>query len=342
VVQYQIKLDPTRMSEYGITLEAVLEATEGVNRNATGGVLYDFGNEYLVKGLFTTRNMEDLALTPVNDEGTVLLRDVATIEAGCEMPRLGAASVEGKPAVLLTVTKQPGAGTIELTERVDGELSKLQSSLPSGINFNTHIFRQADFIDTSIGNLQSSLFEGAIMVIIVLFVFLMNMRTTLISLVALPMSILISVIILHLLGITVNTMSLGGIAIAIGSLVDDAIVDVENVYHRLRQNNQLPQDKRLAVVQVVYHASAEVRMPIFNSSLIIVAAFLPLFFLTGIEGRMLIPLGVSFIVALASSTIVALTLTPALCCFLLGKSGDASELDKQPWTERFLRAAYGR
>lgn len=343
VIQYQIKLDPAKMSQYGISLDAVLSATEGVNRNASGGVLYDFGNEYLVKGQLNTRNLDDLALTPVNEDGSVLLRDVAVVEAGGETPRLGAASVEGVPAVLLTVTKQPGAGTIELTEKVDDQLVKLQSSLPQGITFHSHIFRQADFIDTSIGNLQSSLFEGAIMVIIVLFVFLMNLRTTLISLVALPMSILISVIILHMLGITVNTMSLGGIAIAIGSLVDDAIVDVENVYHRLRQNNELPEQKRQAVVKVVYHASAEVRMPIFNSSLIIVAAFLPLFFLTGIEGRMLIPLGVSFIVALASSTIVALTLTPALCCFLLGKSGqNASNLNRQPWTERYLRVAYGK
>lgn len=342
VIEYQARLNPERMRHFGVSLDNVLDAMEGVNRNASGGVLYDYGNEYLVKGKINTRSLSDIGLTAVTPDGRVLLRDVADLVEGTQTPSIGTASVEAEPAVLLTVTKQPATGTIELTEKIDSEIAELAATLPDGIRFSTDIFRQSDFIDSSIGNLQSSLFEGAIMVIIVLFFFLMNLRTTVISLVALPMSILISVIILNLLGLTVNTMSLGGIAIAIGSLVDDAIVDVENVYKRLRENRELPPDQRKSTVSVVYHASAEVRMPIFNSSLIIVAAFLPLFFLTGIEGRMLIPLGVSFIVALIASTVVALTLTPALCSFLLGGKGDYSSLDRESWTARAMKRTYGR
>lgn len=342
VIEYQARLNPERMRHFGVSLDNVLDAMDGVNRNASGGVLYDYGNEYLVKGKINTRSLSDIGLTAVTPDGRVLLRDVADLVEGTQTPSIGTASVEAEPAVLLTVTKQPATGTIELTEKIDSEIAELAATLPDGIRFSTDIFRQSDFIDSSIGNLQSSLFEGAIMVIIVLFFFLMNLRTTVISLVALPMSILISVIILNLLGLTVNTMSLGGIAIAIGSLVDDAIVDVENVYKRLRENRELPPDQRKSTVSVVYHASAEVRMPIFNSSLIIVAAFLPLFFLTGIEGRMLIPLGVSFIVALIASTVVALTLTPALCSFLLGGKGDYSSLDRESWTARAMKRTYGR
>ncbi|MDE6489963.1 MAG: CusA/CzcA family heavy metal efflux RND transporter [Muribaculaceae bacterium] len=342
VTEYQVRLNPERMRHFGLSLDNVLDAMDGVNRNASGGVLYDYGNEYLVKGRINTRSLDEIGLTAVSADGRVLLRDIAVLEEGAQTPRIGAASVGAVPAVLLTVTKQPATGTIELTDKIDGEIAALASTLPDGIEFSTDIFRQSDFIDSSIGNLQSSLFEGAVMVIVVLFFFLMNVRTTVISLVALPMSILISVIILNLLGLTVNTMSLGGIAIAIGSLVDDAIVDVENVYKRLRENRERPVDQRKSTLRVVYQASAEVRMPIFNSSLIIVAAFLPLFFLTGIEGRMLIPLGVSFIVALVASTVVALTLTPALCSFLLGGKSDSADLDRESWTAVAMKRVYGK
>ena len=253
-------------------------------------------------------------------------------------PRLGAASVNASPAVLITVTKQPGAGTIELTEKIDAKLADLQRTFPDDVKVNTDIFRQSDFIARSIGNLQESLFVGAIFVIIVLFFFLMNLRTTLISLIALPLSIIVTIIALHFMGLTINTMSLGGIAIAIGSLVDDAIVDVENVYKRLRQNLKAGRP----IVQVVYEASKEVRMPIFNSSLIIIASFLPLFFLQGIEGRMLIPLGISFVVSLIASTIVALTVTPVMCTYLLGDKRIASQLEKEPWLSRKLSQWYHR
>ncbi|MDE6196793.1 MAG: efflux RND transporter permease subunit, partial [Muribaculaceae bacterium] len=260
-------------------------------------------------------------------------------EMSGRLPRIGVASVEAENAVLVTVTKQPGAGTRRLTERIDRELADMAATMPAGVRVSSDIFRQSDFIDSAIGNLQSSLLEGAFFVIIVLFFFLMNIRTTLISVIALPLSIIVSVLILNALGYTINTMSLGGIAIAIGCLVDDAIVDVENVYKRLRQNRALPAGERKSTLDVVFHASAEVRMPIFNSTLIITAAFLPLFFLTGMEGRMLKPLGVAFIVSLAASTIVALTLTPVLCSYLLGGDGK-DKLDREPRLTRALRAAY--
>ncbi len=344
VREYQVLLSPEKMRRYGITLDEALAAATDVNRNAAGGVLYEYGNEYIIKGTVNTSDEKELAAAVVrsDENGVVTLADIATVTTGSKAPKIGAASVKTKPAVLLTVTKQPAVGTIELTERIDVELDKLRRTLPAGVEVTTDLFRQSDFIDNSISNLQESLLEGALMVIIVLFFFLMNLRTTLISLVALPMSILVAVIILHLLGVSINTMSLGGIAIAIGSLVDDAIVDVENVYKRLRANRALPEAEREPVVKVVFEASKEVRMPIFNSSLIIVASFMPLFFLSGMEGRMLIPLGVSFIVALAASTIVALTLTPVLCSYLLGSGKALGVLDKEPPFTAWLKRHYAR
>ncbi|MCM1021362.1 MAG: efflux RND transporter permease subunit [Muribaculum sp.] len=343
VRQYQILLSPEKMKFHNITLDEVLEATEGMNTNAAGGVLYDYGNEYIIKGKVNTNRIDELesAVVRSDDNGVVLLVDIADIRTGAESPRLGAASEKTVPAVLITVTKQPGAGTISLTEKVDEELAMIGSSLDDDINISTDIFRQADFIDSSISNLQQSLFEGALMVIIVLFFFLMNARTTVISIIALPLSIIITVLILNALGMTINTMSLGGIAIAIGSLVDDAIVDVENVFKHLKANSELPPDKREKITKVVYDASREVRMPIFNSSLIIIASFMPLFFLSGIEGRMLVPLGISFIVALIASTIVALTLTPVLCSYLLG-SEKSLHANREPWAARTLRRHYSR
>ncbi|MDE5953872.1 MAG: efflux RND transporter permease subunit, partial [Duncaniella sp.] len=270
-------------------------------------------------------------------DGTAIrLSDIATIKVGAAEPRLGTASLNSKPAVLVTVTKQPAVGTINLTDEIESSLSQISSTLPSDVNVNTDIFRQSDFIATSIGNLQESLFIGAIFVIVVLFFFLMNLRTTIISLVALPLSIIVTVLVLHFLGLTINTMSLGGIAIAIGSLVDDAIVDVENVYKRLRERHRSGE----SVLKIVYDASKEVRLPIFNSSLIIMASFLPLFFLDGMEGKMLKPLGISFIVALVASTIVALTVTPGLCSFLLGSKKAMKALDRAPKFARMRRMAY--
>ncbi len=335
--ELQILLDPARMKAYGVNLNDLLDATSGMNDNTSGGVVYDFGNEYLIRGDVNTSNPAEIAASPIG--GGLTVGHVARVKAGGAEPRIGAASVKGKPAVIITVTKQPGAGTIGLTDRIDAELADVAKTMNPDITMHTDIFRQASFIDTSINNLQRTLLEGAIFVAIVLFFFLMNVRTTLISLVALPMSILITLLILHLFGFTINTMSLGGIAIAIGSLVDDAIVDVENVYKRLRQNRLLPPGERRPVLEVVYHASAEVRTPIFNSSLVIMASFLPLFFLSGVEGRLLIPLGVAFIVALIASTIVALTLTPVLCSYLPQNS---SKENSEPKTALKLRNAYQR
>lgn len=342
--EYQIKINPDKMRLFGVSLDEVLAATDGFNSNAGGGVLYQYGNEYIVKADINTADCEAMAQAVVRSDagGTVTLGDIASVELGGRLPRIGVASVEAEPAVIITVTKQPGTGTIQLTEEIDEALASMGATLPADVRVSTDIFRQSDFIDNSISNLQRSLLEGALFVIIVLFFFLMNLRTTLISVVALPLSIIVSVLLLNAMGYSINTMSLGGIAIAIGCLVDDAIVDVENVYKRLRQNSQLPQGERFSVRDCVYHASAEVRMPIFNSTLIITAAFLPLFFLTGMEGRMLIPLGVAFIVALAASTIVALTLTPVLCSYLLGNQAQNARLSREPRVTRAMKAAYSR
>ena len=339
--EYQILICPAKMQRCGVSLQEIRDAVTNMNSNASGGVIYEHGNEYLVKADMATTSLDELANSIVVADSTRLVRlsDVAEVRVGGEEPRLGTASVSADEGVLITVTKQPGAGTISLTDMIEEKLGDLTASFPADVRVNTGIFRQADFIDRSISNLQESLFVGAIFVIIVLFFFLMDVRTTLISLVALPLSIIVTLIVLHLLGLTINTMSLGGIAIAIGSLVDDAIVDVENVHKRLRRDR--PKDSK-SLISTIYDASREVRLPIFNSSLIIMASFLPLFFLSGMEGRMLRPLGISFVVSLLASTVVALTVTPVLCSFLLGGRNADRELSKEPWLSRRLSGWYGR
>lgn len=342
ILEYQIRLKPERMKHYGVSLSETMDAVESINNNVSGGVLYQYGNEYLIKGDINTTEPELLSRSVIrsDENGTITLSDVADVTIGNKTPAIGTATVRAKPSVLLTVTKQPTVGSINLTERILSELDDIETSMPKGITVTTDIFRQSDFIDNSVSNLQESLLEGAFFVIIVLFFFLMNLRTTLISIIALPLSIIVAVLVLHFMGFTINTMTLGGIAIAIGSLVDDAIVDVENVYKRLRQNLELPADERRPTLKVVYDASREVRMPIFNSSLIIIASFMPLFFLSGFEGRMLIPLGIAFIVSLIGSTIVALTVTPVLCSYLLGGKKVNAELSREPWLSRKLRGVY--
>ena len=342
ILEYQIRLKPERMKHYGVSLNETMDAVESINNNVSGGVLYQYGNEYLIKGDINTTEPELLSRSVIrsDENGTITLSDVADVTIGNKTPAIGTATVRAKPSVLLTVTKQPTVGSINLTERILSELDDIETSMPKGITVTTDIFRQSDFIDNSVSNLQESLLEGAFFVIIVLFFFLMNLRTTLISIIALPLSIIVAVLVLHFMGFTINTMTLGGIAIAIGSLVDDAIVDVENVYKRLRQNLELPADERRPTLKVVYDASREVRMPIFNSSLIIIASFMPLFFLSGFEGRMLIPLGIAFIVSLIGSTIVALTVTPVLCSYLLGGKKVNTELSREPWLSRKLRGVY--
>lgn len=344
VEEYRVALDPEKMRHLSVSLSEVLDALDNFNANASGGILYDYGNEYLVKTPVATTDIEELSKTPIasDSDSPLVLADVADVTLSAHLPEIGKASLNSEPAVLLTVTKQPQIGSIGLTDRLLEEIASVEKTLPEGVKVNTEIFRQADFIDNSVSSLQVSLFEGAIFVVIVLFVFLMNWRTTVISAVAIPMSVVVTLLILNALGLTINTMTLGGIAIAIGSLVDDAIVDVENVYRRLRINRELPEEERDSVLSVVFHGSREVRLPILNSSLIIIASFLPLFFLTGIEGRMLVPLGLSFIIALVASTIVALTLTPVLCYFLLGKPHKESALEREPKLARYIGESYSR
>lgn len=342
--EYQILLDEAKMRYRGVTLTEVVDALSDFNTNNAGGIIQGYGNEYVVKADIATIDKDALGSTVIRAESgeIITVNDIARVESGDKAPRVGAASYRGNPAVIMTITKQPGVGTIELTEQLLNLINEAKETLPSELNIATDIFAQRDFIDRSISNLSSSLFEGAIMVIIVLFFFMMNVRATTISLIALPMSILITVLILHLLGITVNTMTLGGIAIAIGSLVDDAIVDVENVSRRLRENRKLHESERKGMISVVFDASKEVRMPIFNSSLIIIAGFMPLFFLSGVEGRMLVPLGIAFIIALVASTVVALTITPVVCSYLLGTEKSQAALTREPVTMRWLKRVYGR
>ena len=322
IKEYQILVHPDRMRHYGVTLGEVMEVSRGMNQNTNGGVIYEHGNEYIVRGVISTDDVRKLGRAVIKttpDGAPITLEDVADVRIGSQQPKLGLASEKGKPAVLITVTKQPNTGTIELTEKLEAALADLQKNLPKDVHISTDIFRQSRFIESSISNVQDSLYEGAIFVVIVLFLFLANTRTTIISLITLPLSLVVAILTLHYLGLSINTMSLGGMAIAIGSLVDDAIVDVENVYKRLRENRMKPEAERLPILEVVFNASKEVRMPILNSTLIIVVSFVPLFFLSGMEGRMLVPLGIAFIVALAASTVVALTVTPVLCSYLLGK-----------------------
>ncbi len=342
IKEYQILIHPDRMKHYGVSLSEVMAATRGMNQNTSGGVIYQYGNEYIVRGLVSENDVEKLAQSALRTaQGTtVTLADVADVRIGAQQPKLGVASERGKPAVLLTVTKQPNTGTIELTAKLEEAIKDLKKNMPGDVHVSTDIFRQANFINSSIDNVQDSLIEGAIFVVIVLFMFLANVRTTVISLVTLPLSLLITLLVLHYMGLSINTMSLGGMAIAIGSLVDDAIVDVENVWKHLRQNRMLPVEERRPVLDVVFDASREVRMPILNSTIIIMVSFVPLFFLSGMEGKMLIPLGIAFIVSLFASTVVALTLTPVLCSYLLGGRKGSDRLPKEAFVAVWLKKYY--
>lgn len=340
VKEYQILLNPEKMRYASVSLDEVLFAVRGMNTNATGGVLYEYGNEYIIRGVLSTNSLDELCRSIVKkrDDQMIMLGDIAEIKIGPKAPQTGLASYRTKPAVLLTVTKQPNVSTLDLTDKIDRSIEDLKKSIPASVEIKTDAFRQSRFIDSSIHNIQSSLFEGAIFVVLVLMLFLMNVRTTVISLVTIPLSLLFTLLVMYFLGMTINTMSIGGMAIAIGSLVDDAIVDVENVYKRLRENSLKPLDSRLPILKVVYEASKEVRMPILNSTMIIVVSFVPLFFLSGMEGRMLQPLGIAFIIALFSSTLVALTVTPVLCSYLLKKENSAAS--KEPVFSLKLRSVY--
>ena len=343
IQEYQILLNPNKMKSLKVSTDAVLQALDNFNINAPGGTVYDYGNEYILRGVLSTTDVAEIGASVVTLSETktpILLSDVADVKIGNRFPKLGTASDHGKPAVLLTVTKQPSVSTLELTEDIENALAEIRLTLPNSVNISTDIFRQANFIENSISNVKSSLLEGSFFVIIVLFVFLMNWRTTVISLISIPVSVIVALICLKFFGLTVNTMSLGGIAIAIGSLVDDSIVDVENVFKRLKANAQLPESERKSVISTVFDASKEVRMPMLNSTLIIVASFLPLFFLSGMEGRMLKPLGITFIISLFASTLVALTLTPVLSSFLLRNIHSSSSENNDTRVVGLLKKIY--
>ncbi len=340
IKEYQILISPGKMKHFGVSLSDVMACTRGMNTNTNGGVRYEYGNEYIIRGITSTNDLDKLGACIVkkNGESVITLADVADIKVGNQSPKLGTASEKAHPAVLLTVTKQPYTSTLKLTEQLNRSLDEMKTNLPADVHISTDIFRQADFIESSVDNVQKSLIEGAIFVVIVLMIFLANARTTIISLVTIPLSFLVAMIVLNAMGISINTMTLGGLAIAIGSLVDDAIVDVENVYKHIRQNRQLPEADRVPIIELVYNASREVRMPILNSTLIIIVSFAPLFFLSGMEGRMLIPLGIAFVTALLASTLVALTLTPVLCSYMLGKS--KGEMPKEAFVAVWLKKYY--
>lgn len=340
--QYQILADPQKMDIYNVSMDELAQTGRTFSLNSTGGVIRDYGNEYALRGIARTNDLEDLGATFIKTvQGKpVVVSDIAEVVIGSAV-KLGYASQNGKPSVILSISKQPNINTLNVTRNIERNLTEIQKSLPADVQMDTKIFRQADFIEASVNNVGSALVEGALFVVIILFLFLGSFRTTLISVIAIPLSLLGSIIILYLLGMNVNTMTLGGMCIAIGSLVDDAIIDVENVYKRLRQNHRLSSGDRQPVLQVVFEASREIRASILNATFIIIVAFIPLFFLSGMEGRMLKPLGIAYIVSLFMSLIVAMTVTPLLCKMMLSSDKYLTKNEKDSWLTRKLTAGYG-
>jgi CzcA family heavy metal efflux pump len=341
--QYKVLADPQKMKYYDVSLNELAETCAGISQNSTGGVVRQYGNEYSVRGVARTSNLEELGNSFIKqiNGAPVRVNDVAEVIIGSAV-KMGYASQNATPAVILSVSKQPNVNTLKLTENIEANIAEVKKTLPPDVHINTKIFRQADFIEKSVGNVQRALIEGAVFVIIILFLFLGSFRTTIISVISIPLSLLVAVLVFKLMGITINTMSLGGMTIAIGSLVDDAIIDVENVYKRLRQNHKKPKEKRKPAFKVVFEASKEIRASILNATLIIIVAFMPLFFLSGMEGRMLKPLGIAYIVSLFASLIVALTVTPQLCKMLLSNEKYLSHKQKEGWLNRNLYAGYSK
>lgn len=341
--QFQILASPQKMSYYNVSLTELLKASEEANKNAAGGFMSEYSNEYIVRGIGRTSDLNELgrSLIKTVNGSPVKIEDVAEIKIGAAV-KIGDGSLKGNPAVIMTVMKQPGTNTLELTNKIDNELAKLKKTLPPDLEINTKIFRQADFINASISNINKTLIEGSIFVIIILFLFLMNWRPTFISLIAIPVSLITAIFTLKWLGFTINTMSLGGMAIAIGALVDDAIIDVENVFKRLKQNAAQPKAEQKNKLDVIFDASVEIRTSIINATFIIIVAFVPLFFLSGMEGRLLAPLGIAFIVSLFASLIVAITITPVLCSYLLTGEKMLQRQHKESWLVRNLNRVYER
>jgi CzcA family heavy metal efflux pump len=341
--QYQILASPQRMKHFDVTLAELINASKEASVNASGGFMNEFGNEYVIRGIGRTSDLDELGKTVLRftPNSRVTINDVAEIKIGSAV-KIGDGSLRGEPAVILTVMKQPNTNTIKLTKTIDETVADLRKTLPTNIRINTQIFRQADFINASVSNIQKTLIEGSIFVVVILFIFLMNWRATIISLLAIPISLITAILVLKWLGFTINTMSLGGMAIAIGDLVDDAIIDVENVYRRLKENAAKPLAERTPVLTVIFNASVEIRSSVINATFIIITAFIPLFFLSGMEGRLLAPLGIAFIVALFASLIVAITLTPVLCSYLLTNEKSLSQGHRESWLVRKLNHLYER
>ena len=317
--QYQVLIDPGRLAASGLTLEEVTEAVGKSNANASGGFLERSHEEFLIRGRGRVTSVDDLAnsVVAVREGVPVLIRHVATVVEAPALKR-GDGSFNGQPAVVATIQKQPNANTLEVTGRIEETLASLEATLPPDVSIDTRAFQQADFIERAVWNVERALVEGAILVVVVLFMFLWNFRTTFISLTAIPLSLVAAILAMSWFDLSINTMTLGGLAIAIGELVDDAIIDVENVFRRLRQNAQRPVPG--PVITVIFRASSEIRNSIVYATLVIVLVFLPLFSLGGFEGRMFAPLAFAYIISIAASLVVALTVTPVLCYFLLGKS----------------------
>lgn len=341
--QYQILADPQKMLYYKVSLDELVKAGTEANGNSAGGFLYNYGNEYTIKGIGRTNSLEEIgrAIIKKTDGHVIRIEDIATVQIG-PAPKIGDASNNGQPSVVLSISKQPEVNTLQLTQKIDDALLDLKKTLPADIHIDTRVFRQADFINNSISNIQKVLWEGSAFVVIVLFLFLMNWRATAISLLAIPISLLVAILTLKWLGFTINTMSLGGMAIAIGDLVDDAIIDVENVFKRLKENAKKPLLEQRDKLTVILDASFEIRHSIINATFIIIVAFMPLFFLSGMEGRLLMPLGIAFVVSLFASLVIAITLTPVLCSYLLSSEKSLQKQEKESWLVRNLQNYYGR
>ncbi len=339
--QYQILADPQKMDAYGVTMAELESVGQTFSTNSVGGVVRDFGNEFALRGIARTTDLDELGATFVkmNNGKPIVVSDVADVVIGSAV-KMGHASQNASPAVILSISKQPNINTLNVTEKIEENLKNIQKSLPADVRIDTGIFRQADFIETSVNNVGRALLEGAIFVIIVLFIFLNSFRTTVISIIAIPLSLLGTLVVLNLLGMDINTMTLGGMCIAIGSLVDDAIIDVENVYKRLRQNHRKPKEERQSVFTIVFEASKEIRASILNATFIIMVAFIPLFFLSGMEGRMLKPLGIAYIISLFMSLIVAMTVTPLLCKKMLSDEKYLTKNEKDSLLTQKLSAGY--
>lgn len=339
--QYQILASPQKMNYYNVSLNELLKASEEANGNSSGGFMNEYNNEYIVKGIGRTSDIKEIGKSVIKtvNGNTIKIEDVAEIKIGASL-KIGDGSLKGEPAVIMTVMKQPSTNTLELTETIDASIADIQKNLPKDVHINTKIFRQADFINASISNIQKTLLEGTAFVIIILFLFLMNWRATFISLLAIPISLIVAILTLKWLGFTINTMSLGGMAIAIGDLVDDAIIDVENVFKRLKENALKPKAEQKDKLTVIFDGSFEIRSSVINATFIIIVAFLPLFFLSGMEGKLLAPLGVAFIVALFASLIVSITLTPVLASYLLTNDKMLLKQHKESWLVERLQKVY--